>query len=109
MILDKIRKIVILGGGESGYGSAVLAKTKGFDTFLSDFGQLSDKYRQLLLAEGIEFEEGGHTTERIIESDLVIKSPGIPEKAPIVKALREKGVEIVSEIEFAYPFSKGKT
>ena len=109
MILDKIRKIVILGGGESGYGSAVLAKTKGFDTFLSDFGQLSDKYRQLLVAEGIEFEEGGHTTERILEADLVIKSPGIPEKAPIVKALREKGVEIVSEIEFAYPFSKGKT
>ena len=109
MILDKIRKIVILGGGESGYGSAVLAKTKGFDTFLSDFGQLSDKYRQLLLAEGIEFEEGGHTTERILEADLVIKSPGIPEKAPIVKALREKGVEIVSEIEFAKPFSKGKT
>ena len=109
MKLDKIKKIVILGGGESGYGSAVLAKTKGYDTFLSDFGTLSDKYRRLLVAEGIEFEEGGHTEERILSADLVIKSPGIPEKAPIVQLLRQRGVEIVSEMEFAQPFSKGRT
>ena len=102
-------KVVILGGGESGYGSAVLAKTKGFSTFLSDSGKLSDKYRSLLQAEGIEFEEGGHTEERILAADLVVKSPGIPEKAPIIKLLRERGVKIVSEIEFAQPFSKGKT
>ena len=109
MKLDKIKKIVILGGGESGYGSAVLAKTKGYDTFLSDFGTLSDKYRRLLVDEGIEFEEGGHTEERILSADLVIKSPGIPEKAPIVQLLRQRGVEIVSEMEFAQPFSKGRT
>ena len=109
MKLDKIKKIVILGGGESGYGSAVLAKTKGYDTFLSDFGTLSDKYRRLLVDEGIEFEEGGHTEQRILSADLVIKSPGIPEKAPIVQLLRQRGVEIVSEMEFAQPFSKGRT
>ena len=106
---SNIKKVVILGGGESGYGSAVLAKTKGFETFLSDFGTLSEKYRLLLTAEGIDFEEGGHTEERILAADLVVKSPGIPEKAPIVKLLREKEVKIVSEIEFARPFSKGKT
>ncbi len=104
-----MKKIVILGGGESGYGSAVLAKSKGYDTFLSDSGKLSDKYRTLLEQEGVEFEEGGHTEERILAADLVVKSPGIPEKAPIVVALRERGVRIVSEIEFARPFSKGKT
>ena len=104
-----MKKIVILGGGESGYGSAVLAKKMGFDTFLSDGGKLSDKYRALLVEEGVEFEEGGHTMERVLEADLVVKSPGIPEKAPVVVALREKGVKIVSEIEFARPFSKGKT
>ena len=109
MKYDNIKRVVILGGGESGYGSAVLAKTKGFDTFLSDFGSLSDKYRQLLETEGIDFEEGGHTEEKILSADLVIKSPGIPEKAPIVKLLREKGVAIVSEMEFAQPFSKGRT
>ena len=104
-----MKKIVILGGGESGYGSAVLAKKMGFETFLSDGGKLSDKYRALLVEEGVEFEEGGHTMERVLEADLVVKSPGIPEKAPVVVALREKGVKIVSEIEFARPFSKGKT
>ena len=106
---NEIKNIVVLGGGESGYGSAVLAKTKGFSTFLSDSGKLSDKYRALLQAEGIEFEEVGHTEERILAADLVVKSPGIPEKAPIIKLLRERGVKIVSEIEFAQPFSKGKT
>ncbi len=104
-----MKKVIILGGGESGYGSAVLAKSKGFDTFLSDGGTLSEKYRKLLVEEGVEFEEGGHTLERVLAADLVVKSPGIPEKAPVVVALREKGVRIVSEIEFARPFSKGKT
>ena len=104
-----MKKIIILGGGESGYGSAVLAKKMGFDTFLSDGGKLSEKYRALLVEEGVEFEEGGHSMERVLAADLVVKSPGIPEKAPVVVALREKGVKIVSEIEFARPFSKGKT
>ena len=104
-----MKRIVILGGGESGYGSAVLAKAKGFDTFLSDAGVIADKYRLALESEGIDYEQGGHTEERILSADLVVKSPGIPDKAPMVKALREKGVPIVSEIEFARPFSKGRT
>ncbi len=104
-----VKKIVILGGGESGYGSAVLAKTKGFDTFLSDAGTIAEKYRLALENEGIEYEQGGHSEERILAADLVVKSPGIPDKAPMVKALRDKGVPIVSEIEFARPFSKGRT
>ncbi len=104
-----MKKIVILGGGESGYGSAVLAHTKGFDTFLSDAGTIAEKYRLALEGEGIEYEQGGHSEERILAADLVVKSPGIPDKAPIVKALREKGVPVVSEIEFARPFSKGRT
>ena len=106
---NNIKNIVILGGGESGYGSAVLAKTKGYNTFLSDAGTLSDRYRTLLQEESIDFEEGGHTEERILAADLVVKSPGIPEKAPIVKLLRERNIPIVSEIEFARPFSKGRT
>ncbi len=106
---NNIKNIVILGGGESGYGSAVLAKTKGYNTFLSDAGTLSDRYRTLLQEEAIDFEEGGHTEERILAADLVVKSPGIPEKAPIVKLLRERNIPIVSEIEFARPFSKGRT
>ena len=104
-----VKKIVILGGGESGYGSAVLAKTKGFDTFLSDAGTIAEKYRLALESEGIEYEQGGHSEERILAADLVVKSPGIPDKAPMVKALRDKGVPIMSEIEFARPFSKGRT
>ncbi|MBR2424669.1 MAG: UDP-N-acetylmuramoyl-L-alanine--D-glutamate ligase [Tidjanibacter sp.] len=104
-----VKKIVILGGGESGYGSAVLAKAKGFDTFLSDAGTIAEKYRLALESEGIEYEQGGHSEERILAADLVVKSPGIPDKAPMVKALRDKGVPIVSEIEFARPFSKGRT
>lgn len=109
MKYDNIKRVVVLGGGESGYGSAVLAKSKGMETFLSDFGTLSDKYRSLLVKEGIEFEEGGHTEDRVLAAELVIKSPGIPEKAPIVKLLRERGIEVVSEIEFARHFSHGKT
>ncbi|MBR3854381.1 MAG: UDP-N-acetylmuramoyl-L-alanine--D-glutamate ligase, partial [Tidjanibacter sp.] len=104
-----VKKIVILGGGESGYGSAVLAKAKGFDTFLSDAGTIAEKYRLALESEGIEYEQGGHSEERILAADLVVKSPGIPDKAPMVKALRDKGIPIVSEIEFARPFSKGRT
>ena len=106
---DNIKRVVILGGGESGYGSAVLAKSKGFDTFLSDAGKIADRYASALTAEGIAFEQGGHTEELILSADLVVKSPGIPDKAPMVVALREKGVPIISEIEFAQPFSKGKT
>ena len=96
-----MKKLIILGGGESGYGTAVLGKKLGMDVFLSDAGHLKDKYRELLKAENISFEEGGHTESRIMEADVVVKSPGIPDTAPLVVALRSKGIPVVSEIEFA--------
>ena len=103
----KQKKIVVLGGGISGYGSAILAKKLGFATFLSDAGRIGDRYKAALDEWGVEYEEGGHTMERILAADEVIKSPGIPEKAPVVKALREQGTPIISEIEFAGRY-KGK-
>ncbi len=101
-------RAVILGGGESGFGSAVLAKVKGFDTFLSDSGQIAERYESRLNDYGIAYEQGGHTESLVLNADVVIKSPGIPENAPIVKALRERGVEIISEIEFAGRYTKGR-
>ena len=97
----------MLGGGISGYGSAILAKKLGFATFLSDAGRIADRYKAALDEWGVEYEEGGHTMERILAADEVIKSPGIPEKAPVVKALRAQGTPIISEIEFAGRY-KGK-
>ena len=99
--MKKAKKIVVLGGGISGYGSAVLAKKMGFDTFLSDAGPIAKRYTDILDEWQIEYEQGGHTMERILAADEVIKSPGIPEKATAVKALREKGTPIISEMEFA--------
>ena len=96
-----MKKIVILGGGISGYGSAVLAKKKGYDVFLSDAGRVAEKYASVLDEWGVEWEQGSHSMERILAADLVVKSPGIPEKAEVVKALREKGTPIISEMEFA--------
>ena len=96
-----MKRIVVLGGGISGYGSAVLAKKKGFDVFLSDAGTIAERYRRVLEEWGVEYEQGGHTMERILAADEVVKSPGIPEKAPVVQALRGRGIPIVSEIEFA--------
>lgn len=96
-----MKRIVVLGGGISGYGSAVLAKKKGFDVFLSDAGTIAERYRRVLDEWGVEYEQGGHTMERILAADEVVKSPGIPEKAPVVQALRGRGIPIVSEIEFA--------
>ena len=95
------RKIVVLGGGISGYGSAILAKKKGFDTFLSDMGKIAPKFKERLDEWGVEYEEGQHTEDRILDAHEVIKSPGIPDTAPIVVKLREKGTPIISEIEFA--------
>ena len=96
-----MKKIVVLGGGISGYGSAVLAKKKGFEVFLSDMGKVADKYAAILDEWGIEWEQGQHTMERILAADEVIKSPGIPEKAAAVQALRAQGTPIISEMEFA--------
>lgn len=95
------RRIVVLGAGESGTGAAILAKDKGFDVFLSDSGTISPKYRAVLTDEGIDFEEGTHSLDKIISADEVIKSPGIPLDAPVVKAVRNKNIPVVSEIEFA--------
>lgn len=96
-----MKRLVILGAGESGFGTAVLGKKEGYVVFVSDKGKISDKYQALLNEHNIEFESEQHTEEKILNADLVMKSPGIPEKAEMVKKLREKGVKIVSEIEFA--------
>ena len=100
--------ISILGGGESGIGAALLAQKQGKKPFLSDMKPLKEKYRAQLTAMEILFEEGGHNEEKILASDLIIKSPGIPEKAPLIKKIREKGIPLVSEIEYASWFCPGK-
>ena len=105
-----MKNIVVLGGGISGYGSAVLAKKKGHNVFLSDAGRVAERYAKILDEWGIEWEQGGHTMERILAADLVVKSPGIPEKVEVVKALRAQGTPIVSEMEFTAKYmGKAKT
>jgi UDP-N-acetylmuramoylalanine--D-glutamate ligase len=103
------KRIVVLGGGISGYGSAILAKKQGFDVFLSDMGAIAPEYKARLEEWDVLFEEGGHTEELILNATEVVKSPGIPDKAPIVKQLLQKGVPIVSEIEFAGRYTHAKT
>lgn len=98
------KRIVILGGGESGVGAALLASQKGYDVFVSDGSSLKNKYRSELQEAGIPFEEGRHTEAMILDADEVMKSPGIPEKAEIVKKIRAKGIPVISEIELAYRF-----
>ena len=93
--------LVILGGGESGVGAAILGKEKGFNVFLSDSGSIPEYYRSQLDAEGIEWEHGAHSMERILKADEVVKSPGIPPTAPVVEAIVAKGIPVISEIEFA--------
>ncbi len=104
----KHKQIAILGSGESGVGAALLAQKHGYAVFVSDFGSIKDKYKTQLQKAGIEFEEGGHSTDRILAATEVIKSPGIPEKAPIVKQIREKGIQIIDELEFASRYNTGK-
>ena len=101
-------RVVVLGGGESGVGSAVLAKVKGFDVFLSDMGKLSEKYIAMLEEWNIPYEQGGHSEEMILNADEVIKSPGIPETAPMVQKIMEKGIGVISEIEFAGRYDSAK-
>lgn len=96
-----MKRLVILGGGESGAGTAVLAKKEGFDVFLSDKGTIKQPYRSMLEENAIPFEEGMHTEPLILNADEVVKSPGIPDNAPIVVALKEKNIGVISEIEFA--------
>ena len=101
--------IVVLGAGESGIGSAILAQKKGFAVFVSDMSEIKPRYKEELMNRHIDFEEKQHTMKKILNAELVIKSPGIPEKAPVIKALREKGTPIISEIEFAGRYCKAKT
>ena len=96
-----MKKIVILGAGESGTGSAVLAKKQGFDVLVSDTGKIKPIYREILESSGIKYEEGKHTEDKILIASEIIKSPGIPENAPIIQKLHEKGIPVISEIEFA--------
>ncbi len=101
-------RIAILGGGESGVGAAILAQQKGFSVFLSDLGKIKEKYKSVLSGFNIDFEEGKHTSEKILDAGLVVKSPGIPEKAPLIVQLKTAGIPVVSEIEFAGRYTSAK-
>ncbi len=100
------RRVVILGGGESGTGAALLAKVKGNEVFVSDQGMLKEKYKQELIIEDIPFEEGQHSFEKILNAELIIKSPGIPDKAEVIKKAKENKIEVIDELEFAYRYIK---
>lgn len=106
--MDKALNLVVLGGGESGVGAAILGKDKGMNVFLSDMGSLKENYRNTLIKENIEFEEGQHTEEKILRADIVVKSPGIPPYAPMVKKITDKGIPVLSEIEFAGRYTDAK-
>lgn len=101
-------KIAILGSGESGVGAALLAKAKGYDVFVSDMGEIKGEYKFQLQQAGILYEEGMHTESRILDANEIVKSPGIPEKAPLIKKAYEKQIPVISEIEFGARFSKAK-
>jgi len=103
-----MKRIVVLGGGESGAGAAVLAKVKGFDVFLSDLSEIKPEYKALLDKYEISWEEKQHTQELILNADEIIKSPGIPDKAPLIKKLHELNIPVISEIEFAGRFTNAK-
>lgn len=103
-----MKNLVILGGGESGTGAAILGKQKGYKVWVSDKGKLDDKYKKVLLQNEIDFEEGQHTESRILEADLVIKSPGIPDHIALIKQIHEEAIPVISEIEFAARFTNAK-
>ncbi|MES2863487.1 MAG: UDP-N-acetylmuramoyl-L-alanine--D-glutamate ligase [Bacteroidota bacterium] len=102
-------RLVVLGGGESGVGTAILGKKKGYDVFVSDFGKIKENYKEVLTINKIAWEEKQHTEDLILNADVVMKSPGIPDKSPIVQKLIEKKVPVISEIEFAAPFTTATT
>ncbi len=101
-------RVIILGGGESGTGAALLAQQQGYDVFLSDFGKLKESHVEALKQNGIDFESGSHTTDKILNADWIIKSPGIPKKAAIINQIKKAGIPIISEIEFASKFTDKK-
>ncbi|HLF52196.1 UDP-N-acetylmuramoyl-L-alanine--D-glutamate ligase [Flavobacterium sp.] len=102
-------RLVILGGGESGVGTAILGKKQGYEVFVSDFGKIKENYKEVLNINGIKWEEEAHTEKKILNADVVMKSPGIPDKSPIIKKLIKNNIPVISEIEFAAPFTKAKT
>ncbi len=101
----KLKQLVILGAGESGVGTAILGKQKGYNVFVSDKGTIAEKYKKVLLNNDISFEEGNHSESKIFEADLVMKSPGIPDKIQLIKELKQKGIPVISEIEFASKYT----
>ncbi|WP_346862828.1 UDP-N-acetylmuramoyl-L-alanine--D-glutamate ligase [uncultured Draconibacterium sp.] len=101
--------VAILGAGESGVGAAILAQKVGYDVFVSDMGKVKEKYKEVLSNYNIDFEEEKHTSEKILGAELVVKSPGIPDTAPLIVALKEKGIPVISEIEFGGRYSSAKT
>ncbi len=103
------KNIVILGAGESGVGAAILAISKGYNVFVSDKGKIKAEYREQLIERNIEFEEGKHSVERILNADCIIKSPGIPSSIPMIQDFLSQGKKVLSEIEFAAPYNKAKT
>lgn len=105
----KIKRLVVLGGGESGVGTAILAKKNGYDVFVSDFGKIKNNYKEILALHKLAWEEEKHTEELILNADVVMKSPGIPDKSPIVKMLKKKKIPVISEMEFAYKFTDLET
>jgi UDP-N-acetylmuramoylalanine--D-glutamate ligase len=106
--MKKLQEIVVLGAGESGTGAALLAKTKGLPVFLSDNNEIKENYKSVLTHFEIDFEENGHSLNRILQAGLLVKSPGIPDKVPLIKQIREKGIAVISEIEFAGRFTDAK-
>ena len=98
-------KLVVLGAGESGVGSAILAKVHDYEVFVSDYGLIAPKYKQMLEEQGIAWEEGKHTEELLLDASLVVKSPGIPDKIAIIQKIKERGIRVISEIEFAFTFN----
>ena len=103
-----MKKMVVLGAGESGKGTAILAKKQGYEVLVSDMGQITTEIKSLLTEHEIKWEESGHSLADILQADLVMKSPGIPDEVSIVQSIREAGIKIVSEIEFASHFTKAK-
>jgi len=106
--MNTIKKIVVLGAAESGVGTAILAQKQGYDVFVSDFGVISAKYKKELTDRNIRFEEGQHSQEIIFAANEIVKSPGIPDKAPIVQGLKERNINVISEIEFAARYTNAK-
>ncbi len=106
--MERAKKIVVLGGGESGVGSAILARRKGMEVWLSDKGKIKAKYLDILQKEAISYEEGTHSEDKILNADEVIKSPGIPENAPLIQKIKAKNIPVISEIEFAARYTQAK-